>query len=78
MNHAAVLISESESFEGKAMPTTEEAVYAAARLRASCRGENEAMAAVKALEAVAILKETLSGDKYQEALEKLYLEYSKP
>ncbi|MBV7523438.1 hypothetical protein D3C81_2047750 [compost metagenome] len=58
------------------MPTTEESIIAAARLRAAYRGENEAMAAASALEIIAALKKSLSGDKYQEALEKLYLEYS--
>jgi hypothetical protein len=58
------------------MPTTEEAIIAAARLRAANRGENEVMAAASALEVVEALKKSLTGDKYQEALEKLYLEYS--
>jgi hypothetical protein len=69
-------ISETQSFEGNAMPTTEESIIAAARLRAAYRGENEAMAAASALEALAVLKKTLKGDKYQEALERLFLEYS--
>ena len=69
-------ISEIQSFEGNNMPTTEESIIAAARLRAAYRGENEAMAAASALEALAVLKKTLTGDKYQEALERLYLEYS--
>ncbi|UVL00629.1 hypothetical protein [Pseudomonas sp. B21-048] len=58
------------------MPTTEESIIAAARLRAAYRGESEAMAAASALEVLAVLKKTLKGDKYQEALERLYLEYS--
>jgi hypothetical protein len=69
-------ISEVQSFEGNNMPTTEESIIAAARLRAANRGENEAIAAASALEILAALKKSLSGDKYQEALEKLYLEYS--
>lgn len=58
------------------MPTTEESIIAAARLRAANRGENEAMAAASALEALAVLKKSLTGEKYQEALERLFLEYS--
>jgi hypothetical protein len=58
------------------MPTTEESIIAAARLRAAYRGENEAMAATAALEALAVLKKSLTGEKYQEALERLFLEYS--
>lgn len=58
------------------MPTTEESIIAAARLRAAYRGENEAMAAASALEALAVLKKSLTGEKYQEALERLFLEYS--
>lgn len=38
------------------MPTTEESIIAAARLRASYRGENEALAAASAFEALAVLK----------------------
>jgi hypothetical protein len=69
-------ISEIQSFEGNTMPTTEEAIIAAARLRAANRGENEVMAAASALEVVEALKKYLSGVKYQEALERLYLEYT--
>lgn len=49
-------ISETQSFEGRDMPTTEESIIAAARLRAAYRGENEALAAASALEALAVLK----------------------
>ncbi len=58
------------------MSTTEEAIIAAARMRAASRGENEAMAAASALDVLSALKKSLTGDKYQEALEKLYLEYT--
>jgi len=58
------------------MGATEESIIAAARMRAAYRGENEVMAAASALEAVDVLKKTLTGEKYQEALEKLYLEYT--
>ncbi|WP_415769284.1 hypothetical protein [Pseudomonas sp. LB3P38] len=58
------------------MRKTEESIIAAARLRAAYRGENEAMAAASALENLAVLKKSLSEDQYEEALEKLYLEYT--
>lgn len=58
------------------MRKTEESIIAAARLRAVYRGENEAMAAASALETLAVLKKSLTGDKYEEALERLYLEYT--
>lgn len=63
-------------FEGNIMQTTEDAIIAAARLRAASRGDNEALAAASALEVVEALKKSLTGDKYQEALERLYLEYT--
>jgi hypothetical protein len=65
-----------QSFEGNNMPTTEESIIAAARQRAAYWGESEALAAASALEALAVLKRSLSGEKYQEALERLFLEYS--
>ncbi|APC14858.1 hypothetical protein BLL42_03635 [Pseudomonas frederiksbergensis] len=58
------------------MPTTEDSIIAAARLRAAHRGEKEVLAAASALEAMEALKKSLTGDKYQEALERLYLEYA--
>jgi hypothetical protein len=58
------------------MRKTEESIIAAARLRAAYKGESEAMAAASALENLAVLKKSLSEDKYEEALEKLYLEYT--
>ena len=60
------------------MPTSEQAVLAQARLRAIYRKENVAIACAKALEDMAALKQRLNGDEYQEALEKLLEEYSKP
>ncbi|PVZ56625.1 hypothetical protein C9422_18695 [Pseudomonas sp. B1(2018)] len=59
------------------MSPTEEAVLAQARLRAMSRGESEAMAVIHAQSAVDALKESLKGDEYQEALERLLEEYSK-
>ena len=53
------------------MPTTEQAVLAQARLRAIHRKENVVIACAKALADVDALKQRLSGDEYQEALEKL-------
>ena len=70
-------ISDAQSFEGKAMSATEEAVLGQARMRAIYRGENEVMATTQALDAIAKLRESLQGDEYQQALDRLLAEYSK-
>jgi len=59
------------------MSATEEAVLGQARMRAIYRGENEVMATTQALDAIAKLRESLQGDEYQQALDRLLAEYSK-
>ena len=58
------------------MQVTEEQVIGAARMRAIHEGTDETVASINAAQAIRKLKETLKGDDYQEALEKLYRQYA--
>jgi hypothetical protein len=58
------------------MRITEEMVFAAASQWADKHGKNPDMVASSVLDAIAVLKETFSGDKYMDELEKLYLKYA--
>lgn len=60
------------------MRITEQQIVEHAGLRAMYRGENEVIAQSAAQETIAVLKETLSGQDYQDALDNLFKEYSQP